>query len=73
MILVPYDNRTWTWDGTNWTRLDITTPTVTAPTMVYDSAHSQLVLWGGSGTYGSGSETWTYESGSWTLQAAPAG
>ncbi len=51
-------NDTWVWDGSNWTmQSPQNSPSARASlAMAYDSAHSQIVLFGGSNV----SDTWVY-------------
>lgn len=63
---------TWLWDGSNWTQASPqTSPSARAEhAMVYDSAHGQVVLFGGVGGTGTVGDTWTWEGSSWT-QGSP--
>ena len=60
-------NDTWTWDGTNWTRVD-GTPSPSAremPSSAYDSARGAFVLFGGNDPTPALGDTWIW-TGSWT-------
>lgn len=61
-------NDTWIWDGSNWTpQLTETRPGVRAShSMVYDSAHKQVVLFGGT-THGPNiyNDTWIWDGVNW--------
>ncbi len=64
-------NDTWVWDGSNWTEESpLTSPAVrSAHAMAYDSAHGQVVLFGG--VMGSPfNDTWLWDGSNWT-QASP--
>ncbi len=71
-------NDTWAWNGTTWTRLIASSTGLGQPpfrdyfSMVYDAAHSRVVMFGGelnnSVFY---SDTWLWDGTSWS-QAAPA-
>jgi subtilisin family serine protease len=72
-------NDTWTWNGTNWTQLDILPTDAPSPrdsaAMVYDSTHKEIVLFGGevasttAGTQSLG-DTWTLSGNTWTEETA---
>jgi len=70
---------TWTWDGVNWTLVASAVPGVTAPkvrafpSMVYDAARSQVVLFGGLDQSNNVAlnETWTWDGVKWTKQNPP--
>jgi uncharacterized protein (TIGR03437 family) len=63
---------TWTWDGSNWTEQFPTNspPLRYAHAMVYDSAQSQSVMFGGYddelNTYG---DTWVWDGSNWTQES----
>ena len=63
---------TWTWDGANWTQQSQKTlPGARIySAMAYDSAHDQVVLFGGfvGGTFLN--DTWLWDGSNWT-QASP--
>ena len=70
-------SETWTWNGSTWTRLHPTTnPTArTGPSMAYDAATKQVVLFGGNdqtlsrGANQSGSHaTWVWDGHDWTRE-----
>jgi uncharacterized protein (TIGR03437 family) len=75
-------NDTWTWDGSNWTqRSPQSSPAVRGGhALAYDSAHGQVVLFGGDtsevnvgNTFFS--DTWTWDGANWTQkspQSAPS-
>ncbi len=69
-----YDGDTWAWNGTTWTELNPTgsTPAARAgASMAYDTATSQLVLFGGDGANGLLDDTWTFTGSAWS-EASPA-
>jgi uncharacterized protein (TIGR03437 family) len=80
--LQPYTNDTWVWDGSNWTQKNPKTspPARGGFAMVYDSARSQIVLFGG-GSNGSPDplllgDTWIWDGSNWTQkspQSSPPG
>jgi len=54
---------TWAWDGT-WTKIDIPGPSKRYNfDMAFDSRRGKIVLFGGTGDYTAGSETWEFDSG----------
>jgi uncharacterized protein (TIGR03437 family) len=58
-------NDTWVWDGANWTQKSPQTspPGVAQFAMAYDTAHSQVVV------FGSGlNETWVWDGTNWTME-----
>ena len=63
---------TWTWDGANWTQESpqtLPSPRIYSA-MAYDSAHDQVVLFGGF-EYGTFlNDTWLWDGSNWT-QASP--
>ncbi len=65
-------NDTWVWDGTNWTQK---TPTNSPPAraghaMAYDSAHGQVVMFGGTTDAGSDlKDTWIWDGTNWTQKS----
>lgn len=59
---------TWDWNGTSWTQLSPATspsPRFWA-SLAYDSATSQLVLFGGAGANGFNDDTWSWNGTNWT-------
>lgn len=59
---------TWTYDGTTWTPVASSGPTVSGASMAFDPAIGQLVLFGGqTGSGNPVSDTWTYNGTAWTL------
>jgi uncharacterized protein (TIGR03437 family) len=61
----PYQfNDTWVWTGSNWTQeFPQTNPGVRDSfAMVFDSAHDQVVLFGGDAIIGAVGDTWTWGS-----------
>ena len=69
------DSGTWLWQNNTWTRLLTTGPSARyGTTMTYDSATSDLVLFGGtSSSYGAGpglSDTWLWNGTAWSQSAA---
>ena len=73
---------TWVWDGSTWTqKFPHDNPgNRYGASMVYDAAHSQIVLFGGSILYPDGSffdlnDTWVWDGNNWTRktpQTSPA-
>jgi uncharacterized protein (TIGR03437 family) len=61
-------NDTWVWAGSNWTQESPqnSPPIRNGPAMAYDSAHDQVVLFGGE--YGTVpyTDTWTWDGTNWT-------
>ena len=60
-------NDTWLWDGSNWTEASpATSPSGRAGVaMAYDSAHQQVVMFGGSNNTGF-NDTWVWDGSNWT-------
>jgi RHS repeat-associated protein len=64
-------NETWTFDGDFWTKK---TPATSPPArddsvLVFDQAHSNLVLFGGTGSSGTDlADTWIWNGTTWTQQ-----
>ncbi|HYL39559.1 MAG TPA: FG-GAP-like repeat-containing protein [Bryobacteraceae bacterium] len=60
---------TWVWDGSNWTQKNPQTspPARSDADMVYDAAHSQMVLFGGSGKL---NDTWIWDGSNWTQKSS---
>ena len=60
---------TWTWDGSEWTRVSITgsPPMRSGASLAYDGAHAVLVLFGGiSGREGKVlNDTWQWDGSAW--------
>jgi len=71
-----FDADTWLWNGTTWTQLDPATRPAArySASLAYDSATSQLILFGGEGgnpTIGANgitglNDTWTFNGTTWT-------
>jgi uncharacterized protein (TIGR03437 family) len=68
----PFVNETWVWDGSNWTqKFPQNSPSGRGGfAMAYDSAHSQIVLFGG-GSNGPPDpfllgDTWVWDGSNWT-------
>jgi hypothetical protein len=61
----PYLGDTWVWDGTNWTQKPSSTspPPRSGHAMAYDTAHAQVVLFGGGFGVGLFSDTWVWQGG----------
>ena len=65
-------SQTWVWDGTNWTQKS---PATTPPARYYqgmapDSAHNQVVMFGGSSGGGFANalnDTWVWDGTNWTV------
>jgi hypothetical protein len=69
-VSIGYDERTWLWDGTDWTFLDIAGPGPRGEHAIcYDSARQRTVVFGGfkEGDSAYNSETWEFDGSSWTL------
>jgi len=70
---VPSD--TWVWDGVNWSQAS---PQDSPPgreysAMAYDSAHKQVVLFGGAPAQGKPiADTWLWDGSNWTKASAPS-
>lgn len=66
-----YFGDTWTWDGTSWTKHDVTdTPQASERmTMAWDSARGRLVLYGGKGEAGYFGDAWEWDGATWQLIA----
>lgn len=65
----PFLNDTWIWDGSNWTQK--MPPFSPAPRVsvqaAYDTAHGQVVLFGGTGNDGiPRNDTWVWDGTNWT-------
>jgi hypothetical protein len=70
-----YDD-TWTWDGTNWTKLLPSTapPARAEAVMAYDVVSRALVMFGGEGDVAPYSnETWVFDGRAWALAHFPSG
>jgi hypothetical protein len=67
-IDVTYFGDTWTWDGTNWTEQhpDESPPAGYGPSMVYDVATDQVLLYGGTDDRGASNQTWSWDGANWT-------
>jgi len=66
-----YLGDTWIWDGSDWARATAPiSPSARAfPSVVYDAAREQLVLFGGAiDGYRLLSDTWTWDGGRWIAQ-----
>jgi hypothetical protein len=61
----------WTWDGPDWTQQGVSTNPAARewPSMVYDAARRNVVLFGGGFCCGSRDETWSWDGATWTEQA----
>ena len=65
-------NDTWVWDGDNWTKKSPQTspPARHRHAMAYDSAHGQVVLFGGySNLLGLLNDTWVWDGDNWTQKS----
>jgi uncharacterized protein (TIGR03437 family) len=65
---------TWVWDGTNWTqKMTSNSPTPrSGHAMAYDSAHGQVVLFGGFDPNGNVlNDTWVWDGNNWTQEQVP--
>jgi uncharacterized protein (TIGR03437 family) len=66
-------NDTWVWDGSNWTEKSPQTspPVRDAHAMAFDSAHGQVVLFGGEGaSFALLNDTWVWDGANW-IQKSP--
>jgi uncharacterized protein (TIGR03437 family) len=75
---ISFANDTWTWDGSNWIQKSPqnSPPARVHHVMAYDSAHSQVVLFGGAVRAGATNDTWTWDGSNWTQkspQNSPSG
>jgi hypothetical protein len=68
-------SNTWVWDGITWTQKVPATspPPRSGPSMVYDSIHQQVVLFGGGVADSQGrlitlSDTWVWDGNNWSQQ-----
>jgi uncharacterized protein (TIGR03437 family) len=68
-----YLNDTWVWDGANWTQESPQTspPARFAHAMAYDSAHGQVVLFGGTSA-SLFTDTWVWDGANWTEKSPPS-
>jgi hypothetical protein len=68
-----YLNDTWVWDGSNWTKKSPpTSPSARfGHVMAYDSAHGQMVLFGGTSANLFG-DTWVWDGANWTQKPTPS-
>lgn len=71
--IFPDSDKTWEWDGTNWT--DVTTtgnpPPLQRPAMCYHAGAGTTVLFGGIDTFSGGTDTtWLYDGATSTWTAA---
>jgi uncharacterized protein (TIGR03437 family) len=69
---ITFANDTWAWDGSNWTQKS---PQNSPPARVHhamagDSAHGQVVLFGGAGRTGVTNDTWTWDGTNWTQKSS---
>jgi uncharacterized protein (TIGR03437 family) len=75
----PLLNDTWVWDGSNWTQKfpQTSPPSRFGHAMVYDPAHGQVLLFGGSdGSSSPLGDTWVWDGSNWTQkspQTSPPG
>jgi hypothetical protein len=64
---------TWEWNGTTWTQRAVSgAPARADAPLVYDPVRHVMVVFGGSGTFGTLGDTWEYNgsgAGSWTQRA----
>jgi len=65
-------NDTWAWDGANWTQESPQTipPVRSRHVMAYDSAHGQVVLFGGTNDV---ADTWVWDGSNWTEKSPTNG
>ncbi len=62
-------NDTWVWDGANWTQIfpQTSPPARAEHSMAFDSAHGQVVLFGGDGqNLNPLNDTWVWDGANWT-------
>jgi hypothetical protein len=65
---------TWEYNGSDWSQISTTTPTdLTQANAAYDAAGGRLLVYGGNGTSGISTKTWSYDT-SWhdLSQTTPA-
>jgi uncharacterized protein (TIGR03437 family) len=62
---------TWVWDGVNWTLIapQARPPARFGHAMAYDSAHGQVVMFGGVGHDGELGDTWVWDGSNWTQES----
>ncbi len=68
-------NDTWVWDGSNWTQKSPQTspPARWQLAMAYDSAHGQVVLFGGRNLQNNHlGDTWVWDGTNWTQESPQA-
>jgi len=64
---VRYDD-TWTWDGSDWTQLQVTGPTArTGANIAYDPVRDRVMLYGGLTAAGRPTDTWEWDGQQWHL------
>jgi YVTN family beta-propeller protein len=68
-----YDNQTWAWTGTTWTRLHpaVSPSSRDSGSLVYDPATRTAIMYGGYNDTGRLSDTWSFNGQTWT-QLHPA-
>jgi hypothetical protein len=59
---------TWSWTGSTWQRLDVTSPPLlSGSSLGYDAADKEVILFGGRDAYGqSVSDTWIWNGHTWS-------
>jgi len=74
IVLIGEDEKTWTFDGTDWTEkspANSPTSVQTGDQMVFDSSRGEVLLYGDSGS----NDTWVWDGSTWTRKdsASPPG
>jgi hypothetical protein len=61
-----FQAHTWTWDGSEWSRLNIAGPAArSVHAMAYDPAKNVIVLYGGATRTSELNDTWTFDGKAW--------
>lgn len=65
-------DETWTWDGSAWTKQSPATipPARVHPGIAYDSAHNQVVMFGGCINNGVLGDTWVWDGANWAQESS---
>ncbi len=63
-----FSNQTWVFDGVNWQLMHPASspPARIGHAMAYDEVSHRVVMYGGSGDPGAGSDTWLWDGANWT-------
>lgn len=75
VLFTQFDNTTWIWNGITWTQIPTANPGARGgPSMAYDAARMQVVLWGGDQDIETHlNDTWTWNDIPQSVLAAPIG